>query len=343
MTKKIFYGIAGEGLGHTSRALSLIENLKEEVHICTWGDSYSFLKKMNYPHLHEIIGIPFGRSKNSKIGVFATILSFLKFVFNYRKSFKEVLEISKDADLFISDFEPIIPRVANKLGKPLISIDNQHRFSRCLKRDLPIYLKLHAFLMGLFTETYIPNPSITIISTFYENKIKNNFKNTFLTNSFMRKKIDSQKVTRGDYVVVYYKNSCGDAILKSISKAKVRIKVYNCPLEKRIYRNMEYQDVSDENFIKDLAGCRAVFGCAGNQLISEAIYYNKPILVVPEPNQPEQYINAFYLRKSGCGDYLKLNKVNENKINEFLSKTWCVSLKENGVKDALYIVKNNLM
>ena len=42
--KKLIYGVQGEGLGHASRAFSIIEKLKEEyeIHVFTSKNAYSF-------------------------------------------------------------------------------------------------------------------------------------------------------------------------------------------------------------------------------------------------------------------------------------------------------------
>ena len=45
MKQKIFYGLAGEGLGHASRTLAMLDELNDfEVHLFTFGKAYDFLK-----------------------------------------------------------------------------------------------------------------------------------------------------------------------------------------------------------------------------------------------------------------------------------------------------------
>jgi len=64
---RIFYGLAGEGLGHASRTLAVIDALPDmEVHLFTFGKAYDFLHETGYPHLHRINGIMFPY-KNGKI------------------------------------------------------------------------------------------------------------------------------------------------------------------------------------------------------------------------------------------------------------------------------------
>jgi len=57
---RIFYGVNGEGLGHASRTLAVVDQLPDfEVHIFTYGAAYHFLQNAGYPHLHAITGLTF--------------------------------------------------------------------------------------------------------------------------------------------------------------------------------------------------------------------------------------------------------------------------------------------
>ncbi len=63
MPTRIFYGVAGEGLGHASRVLSVIDHLPEcEIHVFTFGKAYDFFASLenyelirgkNAPHPHR--------------------------------------------------------------------------------------------------------------------------------------------------------------------------------------------------------------------------------------------------------------------------------------------------
>jgi UDP:flavonoid glycosyltransferase YjiC (YdhE family) len=62
----------------------------------------------------------------------------------------------------------------------------------------------------------------------------------------------------------------------------------------------------NDEFIADLASCKAVISSRGQQLIGEARYFGKPPLVVRMPKQHEQEINARYTKKEGLGDYCSI-------------------------------------
>ena len=315
---KIFYGLPGEGLGHCTRTLSVLDFCPKdwEIHIFTWGEAYDYLKSQNYPHLHQIASIPFGRV-NGKIDTLATAKSALKFLINFIPSYKDVLKLAREhkPDIFISDCEGIIPRVARKVKTPCISVDNQHKFSRCFSNDLPFDLRIYSIIMGIGTELLVPNPVCAVVSTFYHATLRKLNNKTILTNCFMRKALEEIKPTQGDFILVYYKSSCGPKILEMLSKTNEKVKVYGCPTKP--YPQFEYYSIGN-NFIKDLASCKALFCSAGNQLLGEALFYSKNVFAVPEPKQPEQYINAYCLKQMG-DESCYVEYLNEQIVKSFLN------------------------
>lgn len=347
--KKIFYSLAGEGLGHCSRFLALLDFCPKEweIHAFTWGEAYDFLKKQNYPHLHQVDSLPFGRV-NGKISVIKTAFNTIKYCGKFVSSYKYALKTMRQEqpDLCISDCEGIVPRVARKLRIPCISIDNQHRFSRCFSVDLPFYLRMWSWAMGLFAEWLVPYPKLAIVSIFYHAKIKKMNNKTVITNCFMRKQMEDIEPTNGDYILVYYKSSCGPKILELLSKTNEKVKIYghsNVFMGYEICPNFEYCNIDNDNFIRDLAGCKALFCSSGNQLLGEAVYYGKNIFTVPEPKQPEQYINAFCLKQMGFGEFCYWEDLDNDKVWNFLN-----SLKDrkpngiNGSRQAVDVIKKVL-
>jgi uncharacterized protein (TIGR00661 family) len=340
--KKIFYSLAGEGLGHSSRVLSIIESMKDvEFYIFTWGEAFNFFQKQNLKNLHHITPIPFGRNKNNKISYLKTLFNFYKF---HNESKIDSLYI-KDLyyqikpDIFISDFEPLLPRIANDLKVKLISIDNQHRFSRCYSSDMPLNLKIYCKLAGYFVEKWVPNPHSVIISTFNHEIFKES-NNVYLTNTFLRNKIEQTKPTVNDFILVYYKGSMGTKILDILSELNLNIKIFGCPHK---HYNFDYYDIDQDNFIKFLASCKAVIGGAGNQLLGEANYYGKPIFCIPEPNQQEQSVNGYFIEQMKRGICATHQKLTKELVVDFLNKYKCINqISDNGTYKAVEIIRKFL-
>jgi len=82
------------------------------------------------------------------------------------------------------------------------------------------------------------------------------------------------------------------------------------PGEKRVYGVGPAQSghpekpFSESAFLDDLASCRFAIVNGGHTTISEALYYEKPVLCFPVRGQVEQEINASYVAALGFGmDY----------------------------------------
>lgn len=331
--KTLLYALAGEGLGHASRTYAMYEKLKDkyDLHLFTFGDAYAFLKEAGIANLHEIDGVTWARA-NGKIDYAGTYHKYSQL-----KDNKDIFEQYRTQDtVCITDFEPTITRYAESNKLQLISVDNQHKFSRCYNKDLSIGLKFYATVVGWFTERFIKNPSYCIISTFYHSLAKKINGNTSSVNVFIRNEFDKNKVANDGTIVVYDKNNLfSETILPILAKMNKQVIVYNNKLTQGY--GFTYHRIGQQ-FVEDLHKCDRVICTAGNQLLGEAIYLGKPLMVFPETGQYEQYINAFYIKKMKVGCAFKIREINEFAVNEFFNFTPVKHEAENGLDEAVAII-----
>jgi uncharacterized protein (TIGR00661 family) len=83
-------------------------------------------------------------------------------------------------------------------------------------------------------------------------------------------------------------------------------------------RNLTFRPPSNGPFLDDLASCRAVFSTAGNQLVGEALWFGKPMLVMPE-HTVEQRLNAAAVERLGIGRKVHPAGVTTRFIERFLA------------------------
>lgn len=69
--------------------------------------------------------------------------------------------------------------------------------------------------------------------------------------------------------------------------------------------NVIFKPFSEEGFIKDLAGAKAVIANGGFSFICEAVYLKKPVYSFPIQSQFEQWMNAAYIDKMGYGRHFE--------------------------------------
>jgi uncharacterized protein (TIGR00661 family) len=62
-----------------------------------------------------------------------------------------------------------------------------------------------------------------------------------------------------------------------------------------------FHRISEATFLDLMTRCNGIVATAGYQTLCEAMYFGKPILVVPVGNHYEQFCNAFECQKIGAG------------------------------------------
>ena len=319
--KRIFWGVMGEGLGHVTRTLAVIEHLPDcEVHIFTSGKALSFLTGLGYPHLHAVDGLMF-RYRNSRVAQFASLRGAIRF--SLRARGRNVRQILAAADrwhpqLFVTDFEPSLPVAARQWGGPLVSVDNQHRFSHCSVRDLPWGLRAYALFVGQYIHWALGQPTVAVVATFCPEYLQPQAANAVVVDAVIRPAVAALPTTDGGFVLAYVRDSIRAPLLACLDRLERRCVVYGArPEDGR--PGLEPRPLSP-SFVNDLARCTCVVSTAGHQLISEARCLGKPLLAIPEPGQYEQYINAFYLEQVGGGRRCDLKGLSAGLVQDFADR-----------------------
>lgn len=99
---------------------------------------------------------------------------------------------------------------------------------------------------------------------------------------------------------------------------KNKHEVVHCFLEKKNtflenyqHHNFHYNKIDPYDFLMKMKNCKALITTAGFESVCEAMYYDKPVMMVPIPNHIEQRINAFDGELTGAGIYSKKFKINK--------------------------------
>jgi uncharacterized protein (TIGR00661 family) len=144
-------------------------------------------------------------------------------------------------------------------------------------------------------------------------------------------------LTWGEHVVLYGRGELGRRMSQAASKVSEKFVAYG--FDGVPAPNIEYRETSYDGFARDLASCKAVLSTAGQQLMGEARYFGKPVLVVPMPRQYEQEINARYARLLGMGDYCPIHQLTPDRIQTFLRQRFAARTAANGVDQALELME----
>lgn len=297
---RIVYGVSGEGSGHSSRAHAMGSYLQSRGHAIKMMSYDRGLRNLrDHFDVTETAGLHIA-NKDNRVSVPRTVTENLAKLPAFRRSMatarRELFRAFKP-DAVITDFEPLSAYLAWYCGVPLISLDNQHRM-RYMESPCPPNLANDARLTGLVIRMMVPKPAVSLATTFYFGKVKND--HTFLFPPILRDDVRAITSSKSEAVLVYL--SFGfDSFLETLrAKADHQFVVYGYDRTAQ-EGNLAFRPFSRDGFLRDMASSRAVIATAGFTTLTEALYYRKPYLALPMKGQFEQELNGFLVEHLGYG------------------------------------------
>ena len=324
---RIFYSLAGEGRGHATRVRALVENLrlKHEVTLFTFGDAYALLKPLyrnTNVRIRPIRGPRFVY-RGFDLDYLRTGVRAVRYVTEVLPEMVDLLcaRIRREKpDLVITDLEPALPRAALRCGVPFVSLNHQHCLVVNDLSSLPARLRWYGEFLGAVVAAYYQGQVKTIVSSFYAPPLKPKYENKVLqVGVLLRPEVTFTTPYSGGYFVAYLRRNLGQGVIDALKTCPQRVMVYGLG-ERPPTANLTFRQVSSEGFLEDLAGCEALISTAGNQLVGEALYLEKPVLAIPESGNFEQRINAHFLKASGTGDWAPIAGLTPSFMRGFLDR-----------------------
>ncbi len=175
------------------------------------------------------------------------------------------------AQAVISDFEPYLPAAARHLGLPILQINHPGIICRYDHQSFTAYSSrwVARKMMGPFDRR--------IVCSFYNGTV----------GPIIREEIVRARQRVGDFFVVYLRGAYAPLVLKHLER----------------FPNLSYKVFPSKtmDFVTELAACKGIIANGGHQLMCESVYLHKPMFVLPQKGQYEQWLNAEMLERSGWG------------------------------------------
>ncbi|MDO4962682.1 MAG: glycosyltransferase family protein [bacterium] len=318
--KKVLIGICGIGNGHINRQISVIKELIKnnyEVIIATESSKIEVLEA-HFPNVHILtITIPWiVCNKNG--------LSFTETLFKYENIdvFKKFLEFGTEIerifgkpDLVITDYEPNVAQYAYAMDIPLITMEQQSKFLYLNEIKIANQsIKEEKYRINYF----FPKYSKKIISSFFPLNIKE--KNVLVVPPIVG---NIKKTKMQDFVLIYFSPYSDSPEYDKLLSVLIKItdknfKVYskNSEKYKELYDNKNIKFYNfNSSFKEDLASCSCLISTGGHQLISEVIFLEIPVYVIPL-NTYEQKYNAKMIDHYNLGT---CKKITLNSVLNFIN------------------------
>ena len=333
---RIWYSVQGEGLGHAFRSEAVIENLlgKHKILVTACNRTYPYLRKKFGSIVHYIEGDKFAY-ENNEVSINKTVKEYIRsYPAKIQGNIKKVRNLIRkfNPDVIISDFEPVSHYFGFFLGIPVISLDNINVLAQC-RLDVDYKFKFEWWYTKTLINLYHPRSDYYFIPAIFRAIPLR--KNTFVFPPVLRKKILDAKPSRKNFILVYQSSSSNEKLVPVLKSINERFIFYGMGKGEKD-ANVAFKNFSENGFIRDLAGCKAIIVNGGFTAISEALYLKKPILAVPIQNQFEQVFNGMTLKRENFGDWSE--SPDKKTIMQFLSK---IRKYESSIKKATSNWSNN--
>ena len=332
---KILFVVCGEGLGHASRCLHLGHYMQQQghiIHFAGYGKSYDFMEQHGCTNLHKTPREVYLEGDEGFFSLKKTLL-FSKWIpYNLLKSAARVRRLLRVHlfDCIVCDtmFGGIISAKFKKV--PCIFITNQNHFSGRDGETNPVWIILNLLLrqyLRLATHIIIPDyPAPDTISE-YNLRIpprdKDRFSFTGPFYEFDPTRFKNEKTTiftsfGGEpYKLHLY------SMLKTIADQRKDL-IFDA-----FYTGPDLPESSDNflshgfvpNIYEHLAKARIAIVHGGLTTLHEALLFEKPVLIIMDPNHPEQQNNARKIVNMGAGTFVNGKTVTKEELEQKIVTT----------------------
>lgn len=323
----IFYSMAGEGRGHATRVKAIVDDLRKRHRVVLFapGQAASLLGPIyrgSEVEVRAIEGLSFRYRPDGSVDYLRTGIESLKNLGSYRRRIEELgRQIhAQRPDLIITDFEPLLPRAGEKAGIPYVSVDHQHFLTTYSLRALPFRLRVQAALIGVAVRLLHFRQDLTIVSAFFRPPLRRGTgRDVRQVGVLLGQDILDQKPTDEGFLLVYLRRDTPRRVFRALANCGIPARIYG-PGKVGVEGPLDFRAVDRQEFVADLARCRALVSTAGNQVVGEALHLGKPVLALPEPGNWEQGLNGAFVERMGVGMCASMRTLRSLRIREFLSR-----------------------
>ncbi|AFM24218.1 glycosyltransferase family protein [Desulfomonile tiedjei] len=295
---RILYGVMGDAQGHVSRSLAVAQSLPDHEFLFLGGGSVHTVTKLGY----RVEDVPMAGTlyRGTQVDLVGTAKNALQVFARSSPVVRRVASIIRelDPDLIITDYEYFTPLAAKNLGRRCVSLDHQHVLTHC-SYEVPREQLLNRFFTCSAVRYLYSNATRYFIISFFMPPPKNP-DTVELFPPILRKAVFEHSATEGEHVVVYVRSNTFNNLLPLLSEKKSIFHIYGME-PRNAAKNIVFKPHSVHGFLEDIASCRYIIATGGHALISESLYFGKPLLCIPVGMAYEQFLNAHFVEKMGLG------------------------------------------
>lgn len=297
---RILYGVMGDARGHVHRALTVAQQMPHHEFLFVGGGTVHDLQAEGYAV--EDIPVPGTLYRDNKVDIPATVANALSVFVKKAAVIRKISEIidSFDPQLILTDYEYFTPLAARSKNRVCISLDHQHVITHCRYEPPPVE-RLGKITTDLAVRRFYSNASLFLIISFFSLP-PTDPQTTGVLPTVVRNEVRQHVPTDGEDVLVYLSSATFSRLLPILEQMRRRFLIYGFG-EHPSRKNLEFKRFSNDGFLQDLASCRYAITNGGHNVMSEALYFGKPVFSFPIRHAYEQFLNAYFLEQLAYGAY----------------------------------------
>ncbi|MEK7583656.1 MAG: glycosyltransferase family protein [Patescibacteria group bacterium] len=330
----IVYTVNGENMGHATRSSVVIEHLLSRGHrvsVFSSGSRPVEYLRAKFDSVARVTGLHMVY-RNNKVQRLRTALRALSGLTRLRKDLTEIKRTLADfhPEVVITDFD-FHGEIISRLHRiPVICIDNI-QFLRYAKFPIETEDFLDYELNLMVARMMVPRADHFLITSFVDPELRNGAndrQHIFFVPPPLRERVLAAPRTTGEHVLVYQSSDSYDRMLPLLAQSGARFVIYN---SRRTVKapNLQYKDFDENGFIDDMASAKGVITNGGFNVITESLFFRKPILSIPIKNFFEQKLNAQLLQANGLGHWAP--RMSKKTLETFLSQASRSSVNSSAV------------
>jgi UDP-N-acetylglucosamine--N-acetylmuramyl-(pentapeptide) pyrophosphoryl-undecaprenol N-acetylglucosamine transferase len=357
---KFLFVVCGEGLGHASRCLHLGHYFQQQgqtVHFATYGKAYDFIDQHGCSNIHRTNREVCLEGEDGFFSLKKTLWYSKWIVLDMARSALRVVQLIREhsIDCVVCDTMYGGVVAARFARVPVVFITNQNHFNGPGGTTNPVWKILNFLIrryLQLATHVIIPDyPAPDTISEYNIVVPKHEKRRYSFTGPFL-------EVNPEGYIY------CMECVFASFGGEPYKLPMYQmlktiADQQKDLLFDVFYTGAvlpeSSENFFshgyvpniyEHLAKARIAIVHGGLTTLHEALLFEKPVLIIMDPNHPEQQNNARKIVDMGAGTSIDGRKVTKEALERKISETMAMIPKSfraghahvNGRKNAYGII-----
>lgn len=321
MKKKYLLAVQGEGRGHVTQAMTLYDLLIENGHeVCgvILGSSGQrdiptfFINKVKAPITQVQSPNFLTDKKNKSINLTKSVIHNFRKLKTFRKSLRTIDEIIKKEkpDAVINFFDLLIGLYYhfNKPSIPLICIAHQYIYLHP-EFEFPKGFWLDRQAIKFFTKITSSRSKKKLALSFY--KIDGTLNDVTVLPPLLRDDLFNLAPIVNNYILIYLVNNGYFDEISAWHRRHPEVELH-CFTDnpKYIEDNYAYNKeklfvhaINDKLFLEKMSGANGLATTAGFESVCEAMYFGKPVLMVPIKGHFEQFCNSRDAYKASAGIY----------------------------------------